>query len=165
MQPQKRKRSLKRFFLHAACWLAGLLALPCLSCGVWENWPPTHRLPEASEVRSMTASFPRMPWTPKDVPTEKEFTVPPEHIPRVLQALTPHRHIHHWLTWPLKGKLRLSCADGSVVEVHLFWTRGEKGAFAVGPSGQRDYYAGGTDEGIVEALQAAYADSLKAKKD
>lgn len=62
------------------------------------------------------------------------------------------------------GELSCKLRDGTMVEVHLYWTGHDRGAFSVGAYPNQVYYRGGTDSAIEEAIRRAYEDARKAKR-
>lgn len=99
----------------------------------WLSFPVTP-LPDASQVKKMTAELRRSPGKEAVV---SEFVVPAEHVASVLAALSPTTRSVFPPSWWMWGDLKLTCEDGQVIEVHLFWTGQQVGAFAVGPWGQQ----------------------------
>lgn len=117
---------------------------------------PRRTVPEAAEIQSMVAALYNSPQKFPDIP---EFTVPAEHIPRILDAMKPAKKDDQPMKWQVLGHLKMACNDNDVVEVHLYWTRHPLfGAFSVRGG---SYYLGGSDKGIEDAIRAAYADSQK----
>lgn len=131
------------------------------------SWDRTQgALPEAPEVQSMTASLYNSPQRLPDVP---EFTVPPEHVPRILQAMRPAERDNFPAKWQVLGTVSIVTTTNESIRVQLYWTRQDNGAFSVRQVGQGgglfssgdQYYRGGTDKDIEDAIRTAYADSLK----
>src|SRR5258708_380919 len=121
-----------------AFWLVLVLAaLAFATFGTRLFFPQRdQRLPVFSSVKSMTAEL-NSPLRPPNIPA---FEVQPEDIAPVLQALEPAKREYFPPNWQILGDLKLTTHEGREVEVHLFWTGTEKGAFAVGPWGRQVYY-------------------------
>jgi hypothetical protein len=117
-------------------------------------------LPDASEVSSMRA---KLYNSPQKLPDVSEFEVPTEHISRILKALAPNQRDPRPAKWQGLGDLKLTCGNGKVIEIHLYWTGHDQGAFSVGPYGTQVYFRGGTDQGIESAIREARQASDSAK--
>jgi hypothetical protein len=149
-------RKLARYGGVALLALLGLFLLWKSPVGTW-----TKRLfdpmPHAEEVQVMTASLDN---SPKHLPNLPPFTVPANHIPKVLAALQPAQKDPQAAKWQVLGYLEITTTDGGITAINLYWTNGEKGAFSTGQT----YFRGGTDQAIEDAIRDAYADSIREPK-
>lgn len=116
--------------------------------------------PDPSEIQSMTVDF----YKPKG--ERVNFSVPAEHIAKVLTALTPAQRDWNPAKWIHWGRLRINGKNDRTTTVDLYTTHGAIGAFSVHPDDRirnagfvSNYFRGGTDMAILEAIQNAYASS------
>jgi hypothetical protein len=115
-------------------------------------------LPDPSTVKSITAKIDN---SRRKLPNIPVFDVPREDIPIILQCLEPAEREFMAPNWPLVGELKLTTDRGMEIEVHLFWTDAQRGAFAVGPWGRQHYYRAGNDSKTEDMIRNAYAKTLK----
>jgi hypothetical protein len=139
--------------------LLALIALFTLSVTSNYRCRWSEEVPLASAVTSMTAQVYNSPNELPDIPV---FTVPEDHVQPILDALLPARRDRSPIpkAWQVLGELKIERKDGKPTEVHLFWTAAAEGAFAVGQWGRQEYFRGGTDRGIEQAIRAAYLDLI-----
>jgi hypothetical protein len=98
--------------------------------------------------------------------TIKEFSVPVNRIPKVLAALRPAGRDWMPAKWVVAGHLKIDCNNGESYHVDLYYTHHRVGAFSVHrPEWERNpglivsnYFRGGSDQAIRQAIEAAYAD-------
>jgi hypothetical protein len=128
--------------------LALLLVLPA---GCSKKQPI---VPELGDIRRMTAELFN---SPKHSPDIAEFEVPADDIPKVLESLTPVRPDPRPKQYQGLGTLKIEDKEGRTVTIHLYWTDLPSAAFSI--DGQ--YFRGGRDEFIEDAVRAAYADAGK----
>jgi hypothetical protein len=123
---------------------------------LYYRWPYPG-LPDAADVSHMTA------WLfNTDV---SEFTVPPEHVPKIMQALQPAEEVDRPRDGTMGvGELRITGRDGKATRVLLHRFESGRCHFFVVYRGRRVYLRSGTDKAIEDAIRAAYADSLKTTK-
>jgi hypothetical protein len=111
-------------------------------------------VPDPGEVESMRAMLGN---SPHGLPNLPLFEVPRESIPAILQALRPYQRDPLPARWQGLGTLYLARQGGGQFRIDLYWTKMRQGAFASGPTFKwRTYYRGGTDQGIEDAIRAAY---------
>jgi hypothetical protein len=134
----------------------GLCLMISVACSLFPD--EYQRIPDTSTVKNMTAILYNSPTKRPDLPV---FDVPGEDIPIILQCLEPTEREFMAPDWQVLGDLKLTTIRGTEIEIHLFWTRDRKGAFAVGPWGRQRYYRGGNDSIIEESIRTAYAKTLK----
>jgi hypothetical protein len=119
-------------------------------------------LPSGSEVIGMRAALQPDDDDPNAL---KEFPVPSEHMQKILSALVPADRDWTPAKWQVAGHLHVDCKDGNSYRVDLYWTRKSVGAFSVHrPDWPRNaglfvsnYFRGGSEPALREALTAAYA--------
>ena len=150
---------IKRFVLFAlivvVVFVVSLVGIRIVSPS-WDQ-----RLPDPSMVKSLNAelSFD----APKNLPAVPVFQVPVEDIPVVLRAIGKGRRDFFPAKWHVLGDLTITTTDGRKIEVHLFSTGAESGAFAVGPWGRQIYYLGGNSAEVEDTIRSAYS-KVKEKK-
>jgi hypothetical protein len=152
-------RKLMRYLVVALLALLGLFLLWKSPVGTWAKrlFDP---LPQAEDVQVMTASLGNSPKRRPDLPP---FTVPANHVPKVLAALQPAQKDPQPAKWQVLGYLQIT-TDGGITVINLYWTNGDKGAFSIEGISHRTYFRGGTDQAIEDAIREAYADSIREPK-
>ena len=91
------------------------------------------------------------------------FSVPAEHIAKILATLTSARRDWAPSKWGRLAQLKITCKNGKKVTVDLHQTRAAIGAFSVHPDDRErnygfvsHYFRGGSDEAFADAVQNAY---------
>ncbi len=103
----------------------------------------------------------------------KEFPVPEKHVAGILQSLQPASRFGSQAKWQTAGHLILNCKDGTEYRVDLHQTRQPVSAFSVHRSDWNwhpgwfvsNYFRGGSDDTIRQAIAAAHADFVIEAKD
>lgn len=123
---------------------AAFTMMVCLA-GCCSN-PPS--LPDASEVKTIKVIA--------DHGGATHF-IPPDHIPAVLGLFKAGCKDNNPAKWQVMGHdLEITTADGNRINIWLFKTLHEKGAFAIGKTWeQRTYYRGSTDKDLAAIMEKA----------
>ncbi|HEV3145341.1 MAG TPA: hypothetical protein VGZ47_15725 [Gemmataceae bacterium] len=141
--------------------LIGALAIALLLFALYLILPDSdQRLPDPAKVKRMTAEL--YSYDPSRLPKVPEFEVQREDVPIILQSLEPKQLDFMPADWVVHGDLTMETVDGKEIQVHLFWTSEETGAFAVGSLRSRRYYRGGSNSAIDNAVRTAYANAKPA---
>jgi hypothetical protein len=93
------------------------------------------------------------------------FVVSSEHIPKLLKALTPAARDWHPSKWVGADQLKITYKDGRTATIDMYQTRDRRGAFSVHPDDRPrnwgwvpNYFRGGSDKAMQEAVNEAYED-------
>lgn len=104
-------------------------------------------LPEASKVKTI-----------KVVGNSGKYTylISPGHFSEVLALFRDGTRDTNPARWVVMGyDLEITTDDGRQIDIWLYKTFHEKGAFAIGPLGKHIYYRGATDQQIDETIKKA----------
>jgi hypothetical protein len=141
--------------LRVSWILTALLVVPVVLLIIFAIAPnPGEDLPDSADVKTMTA---KLINSPKGLPDVPEFEVGAADVSSILESLQPARRDYLPDSWQVLGDVTITTKEGRCLQVRLFWTAENKGAFALGPRGKRAYYRGGTDSAIENAVRNAYA--------
>jgi hypothetical protein len=146
--------------------LAGLAAF-CLGLPGVRKWlnPPTLRLPNDDEIESLRATL----YKSQLAFGTPEFTVPPEHVPRIMAFFRPAHYAARPSISPndLLGELKITDRRGETTVIRFYWTGQNPALLTV--NGE-DYFYGSnlaTDNGIqaARAIEKAYRDAVELAKE
>ncbi len=114
-------------------------------------------LPDAKQVKSVSIKF--------DHPKQRddiEFTATPEDWKAIRAALLPAKRDPKPADWEWLATVKIVKKDGQPLQVELYTTSKDPGAFAAGKTyKQRVYYRGGKTAALVKAIKAAHEKSKK----
>jgi hypothetical protein len=152
----------RRAVIHLAC----VAAVVGVATYVW--WDEAAEPPNASEVRAMTAVLFRPPARITGNTLHVDFTVPDRNIPDILTSMTPASRDWNPGKWQSLGELHVICNDGRRMTIDLYMTLGSRSAFSVNAPDRpwetlfvSNYFRGGSDRAIVDALRRAYLASRR----
>jgi hypothetical protein len=131
----------------------GLAAVTIVAAATMLLRSPKRRgpVPEASEIRSMEATFDR------DGASEVTFQVPATHWQPILSALLPAKKDPDPAKWVGLGELQIKLGGGDSFLISLYSLSETPGAFSSGPDWeQRTYYRGGSTVSLERALEDAF---------
>lgn len=120
---------------------------------------PYPGLPDGSQVKQMKASL----YNGGDIPY---FTVPPEHVPKILQALQPAEEVDSF-EGPIVGVGFLTWTDAQGKRTTIGLELPQKGRcrFRIPYHSRYHFFVGGDWEALTNVISDAHTDSLKAKAD
>lgn len=145
----------KQFSLAALLLVVTLLGI---LCAVWRLFPPgpsAYRItkpvdpfPPVEEIESLSA------WLYDFVAVVPEFDVPRKHWQPIRSAMLPAEVDESDLIadWVALGHVTIQANDGQTLDVDLYQTPDDIGAFAV----NRKYYRGGNSRRLQAAIEQAH---------
>jgi hypothetical protein len=123
--------------------------------GIW-NPNTGYRFPDVLEISSLRVNW----WNGSGSPKHWSFTIPQNRWADILAALSPSEEIPDRKMTGL-GELTLVTNEGSTISVPLFvaapWP--PVASFYIQENGRRKVFRGGSYEGLVSAIEAAYKEA------
>jgi hypothetical protein len=157
MSDELRKRRGKRRLIWVAMAFAALMSV-VVAVVLTFGEPEIDPFPAPEEISSMRAFL-------LDVNQPLDFLVPPNHWTNVLNGLRPCVSDRTPAKWEGLGLLEVR-RDGTTLEIGLYQTGEQTGAFSIeGASTTRTYYRGGDTNALKAALLEAYDASRSDKSD